>query len=478
MKKAFEDFRAEDAKNGAGRGGISRFVAWQISRLMGAPFLLNVSIVALGPFVSQALSILLSPFITRLYGPASFGALGTFLSILSILVPISSMSYTYAIILPKRDEDGGVVLKFCIFFSLLVSVVVLILVLMLRDPFARLLNLEEFSVYLNFIPLALFFTTASIAFDEWMIRKKKFKESSGITISQSVLSNGSLIGLGYLLPQYASLIGVNFFARGFHALAAHWVIKPDLRKSNQSTRGNLRLFFGKMRSLLHEYRDFPIYRTPQILISTLSYNLPIILMTIFFGPVAAGFYSHAHRVMKLPSIIISESVGKVFLQRISQAAHEGRSLQPLIIKTTLLLVGIGILPMGLISITGPSLFAFIFGAEWYLSGVFARWIALWVLVTFSSVPVVMAIPLLKLQKQYLIFEIISLFSGGLSLVIGFVLLQDNVLAVVLFSVVGALLTAIWMVIVIILSKNRNRYQLVDDDGTPATGGQGDHNDEA
>ncbi len=449
----------EKPENGESDKKPFNLLRFWLSKLMQHPFLKHVSIVAIGPLVSQTLSTVLSPIITRLYSPESYGALGVFLSVLSVLVPISSLSYQYAIILPKKDRDGLKILRFILLFAAMISLLVFALVLLFNKLLAELLNLQGFEADLYFLPLALFFSTAVIVFDQWMIRKKQFKASSGVVIAQSVLSNGSLIGLGYCAPEIASLIGVNTFARGFHALAASLFSLKTIRSNHpkEEKKDSRSTDSTNTRVLLRDYRDFPLYRTPQILISTLEYNLPFMLMTAFSGTADTGFYLLAHRVLKLPQIVISESVGKVFQQRIAETARQGRALQPLIFKTTLALGLSALIPLGTIIAFGPGLFSLIFGSEWYQAGIFARWISTWVLVTFSSVPVVAAIPVLNLQKQYLIFEIISLIMSGLGLVIGFTAFKSSILAVALYSCIGAALILGWMIFVLLHSRDRNRY---------------------
>jgi O-antigen/teichoic acid export membrane protein len=363
--------------------------------------------------------------------------------------------------MPKKEVDGLKILRFCLVFGLIISLFSLVIIVLLNEPITTSLKFEGYSKYLYLLPLALLFSNSAIIFDQWIVRQKKFKASSVISISQSLLSNGSLIGLGYLAPQFASLIGVNVLSRGYHAIASFFGsgVLSGVRDQKSELEGESS--GKKMRDLLKEYRDFPFYRTPQILISTLSYNLPIMLMSGFFGTEAAGYYSLAHRVLKLPSIIISDSVGKVFQQHATETAQKGSSLQPLIMKTTLLLAFIGAVPLGLIILFGPFLFSFVFGAEWYQAGLFARWVAIWVLVTFISVPVVVATPLLELQKQYLIFEVVSLVLSIISLVIGFVMLENSMVAVALFSITNAFLIALFVIFVIIKSKDRNRFQPIE-----------------
>lgn len=438
------------------------FLSLPNNPIISQPFLSNVAIVALGPIFSQILSALLSPVYSRLYSPDEFGALGVFLSILSVLVPIANLSYSYAIILPKTDRESVTILRLNLFFSAILSVIILFVVIFLNQPISHLLNFQEYSFFLYVLPPALFFSAASIAYDEWMIRNKQFKNASAITISQSIVTNAVQLGMGFFTPAYASLIGVNIFSRGFHTILAFFSSKKKIHENTSVNEMGLAEEYSQAKSLIKEYKDFPFFRTPQILLSTLTYNLPIILLSGFSGQTVTGLFSFAQRVLKLPSIVVADSLGKVFLQRLTEAAQKKQSLQPLIVKATLLLVAIGVLLFGVIAVFGPTLFSFVFGNEWLGSGIYARWMAILVLISFCSVPVVIAIPILNLQKQYLIFELINLVVSSSGLIIGFKILQSDVAAIGISSFASAILSIIWMILVIVQSNNLNRYTVTSD----------------
>src|SRR5699024_10764998 len=97
-----------------------------------------------------------------------------------------------------------------------------------------------------------------------------------------------------------------------------------------------------------QHYDFPLYRAPEELFSTLSQNLPILLLTSFFGPAAAGFYNIGRTVLSMPSRLIGKAIGDVFYPRISEAKNNGEDLNKLIKKATWSLVGVGIIPYGLV----------------------------------------------------------------------------------------------------------------------------------
>ena len=69
-------------------------------------FSLNIMTLMLGTTVAQAIPIIISPILTRIYSPEEFGLLILFMSIVSILSVIVSLRYERAIIQPLDDEDA------------------------------------------------------------------------------------------------------------------------------------------------------------------------------------------------------------------------------------------------------------------------------------------------------------------------------------------------------------------------------------
>ena len=74
-----------------------------------------------GTTVSLIITLLASPIITRLYGPAAFGLLALFTSITGILGVIVCLRYELAIVLPKTDEEAANIFGLCMLLVVLVS---------------------------------------------------------------------------------------------------------------------------------------------------------------------------------------------------------------------------------------------------------------------------------------------------------------------------------------------------------------------
>ncbi len=94
-------------------------------------------------------------------------------------------------------------------------------------------------------------------------------------------------------------------------------------------------------------------------------------------------------------------------------------------------------PMALLILIGPQLFEFVFGQEWLMSGKFAQWMSIWLLIVFAVSPLGMVAVIIGKQKQAMFFETILLISRIASIVAG-ARYGDVVFTVMLFSVSSAI----------------------------------------
>jgi O-antigen/teichoic acid export membrane protein len=206
-----------------------------------------------------------------------------------------------------------------------------------------------------------------------------------------------------------------------------------------------------LRELAKRYRDFPLYRAPQVFINAASQSLPVLMLASFFGPSSAGFYTLGRTVLNIPSILISTSVGEVFYPRVSEAAHKGENLTRLILKSTVALVAVGFVPFALVIVFGPWLFDFAFGAKWVRAGEYARWSAFWMFFMFVNTPSIKAIPILSAQLFHLIFTMFTITTRLAVLLIGYHIYENDLVAVALFGISGAVINIILILLILLKS---------------------------
>jgi lipopolysaccharide exporter len=121
--------------------------------------------------------------------------------------------------------------------------------------------------------------------------------------------------------------------------------------------------------VLKRHYKYPLYSLPSSLIDTLTFSLPLPLVSHFFGIRAAGYFALVQWVIALPLGLIGGSVADVFHSRVAAYAQDRRqNLRILFLQTArgLLLLGAG--PAILLAVFAPWGFRTIFGPSWLMAG--------------------------------------------------------------------------------------------------------------
>src|SRR5690606_20139454 len=111
-------------------------------------------------------------------------------------------------------------------------------------------------------------------------------------------------------PSAATLIIITTIGSAVHAFQLWLGIKGSAEKKFSLFKPLASV--KKLRATASSYKDFPFYRSPQVLIFNVSDALPVLMLAAFFGPAAAGFYSLSRSILGAPVTLIGRAVGQVF----------------------------------------------------------------------------------------------------------------------------------------------------------------------
>lgn len=426
--------------------------------LMKSSFVRNVFVMASGTAAAQLVYMLLSPIITRLYGPEAYGLMGTFMAVVAIITPIAALTYPIAIVLPKNEREAKQIIKLSALISFLVAFVCLILLLILGNSIITFFKLTEISSFLYLFPLIIIMSGLLQIAENWLIRKKQFRITAKVSVIQAILLQGSMVLIGLFHPTATVLIIASSLGIGLKAGMMILFIERSKKnliskeaKDSKELKGNFQL-----KETAKNYLDFPLFRAPEVFLNAVSNSLPILLLSIYFGPASAGFYTLGKTVLSIPSQLIGKSIGDVFYPRIAEASNNGENLTNLIKKATFSLGAIGIVPFSIIVVLGPFLFSFIFGAEWKMAGEYASWIAIGSFFGFINTPSVKALAVLSAQAFHLKYTIFMLITRIVVLVGSYYIFADDLVAVAFFGIAGALLNIGLILITVKISKTKTK----------------------
>ena len=402
-----------------------------------------MAVVATGTAGAQAIAMAFSPAITRIYGPETFGAMGTFIAIFEMVSPLAALSYPLAMVLPKQDSDAIGLAKISLWIALLTSLITALVLILFKTPSVETFNLHAIEPYLLILPVTMLFSVLMTISSQWTIRKKLFNLKAKSAILQAFIIGLMKAGLGLLNPSAIILIGTTSFGYLLQAILIGVGIREKKKEDKPSKHSNY-----EATGLLKQYKDFAYYRTPQIFLNSVGQSLPILMLANLFTPAAVGFYVLARTVLFVPSNLIGTSVAEVFYPKFVETIRNGESGKKLLVKACATLAVIGSLPYLVLIAFGPWLFALIFGADWKEAGEYSRWMSIWLFVVLVTRPIIAAIPALSLQGLFLAFEAIAVLIRVLAILIGYLWMGTALGAVIAFSLSNAIIYAALTILII------------------------------
>jgi O-antigen/teichoic acid export membrane protein len=403
------------------------------SKLPTGDFARNVVTLMTGTTFAQALIILASPILTRLYGPGDYGIAALYTSILAILTVVACWCYQFAIVLPENDEDAANLLALSVLICFGMAALTLVLAALFRIPIAKLLSAPKLAPWLWLMPLSLLEAGLFQTLNYWSTRRKQFARLAARTITQSAVSVSTQVVAGFALhPGMGGLISGTIIG----TLTATGQLAMQIFRDE----GNiLKSYINRadIKRMSIRYREFPIYSSWGVLLNSASYMLPVLLMGYFFSPAVVGYYALGNSVMSMPMNVVGGSIAQVFFPRATEARRSG-TLDHLTLEMFQRLLSIGFVPILLITIVAPNLFAIIFGARWLIAGEYVRWISLLLLFAFISSPLSGVYNVMERQRDFLIFNVVLFSTRILVIIIGGI--EGNALfTIALFGITGAIL---------------------------------------
>lgn len=315
-----------------------------------------------GVLVAQILLFLAYPLITRIYDPTAFGQFGVLYYAALILVILATAKADMIIPTLKNQKDANALLLALIQWASLFCVLSLLLVLVFMDQLASFLKLTpETSGYLVAVPFLTFCVSIYTGLRAWLVRRKRFRKiglgnifRAPVNIVVSIFSprvfSPMASGSGLILAQVAGdAVIASWYA---------WCVRPR----------EWRLIFGaplsRIRRVLTENKTLLLTLFTSQSIATLHGRLAPFVIVYAYGPVEAGFYALADRIIAAPFALVAVPISDVYRQRASQTYHKTNRYLQEFWQTIKLALALSLFPVVLAIIVMPYFIGWVFGQEW------------------------------------------------------------------------------------------------------------------
>lgn len=338
-------------------------IAWRLRLLPGLSAIRDAGVLVSGAVAGQAIVLVLSPLLTRLFTPEQIGVLGVFSAAVAILSVFAPLGYDQSVIGANTRRSalrrGGL--------SILSSIAVcaaLAIVGLLANAALGAVSWDPLMI------LAITVTgVAAIAVyvsQAWHTRERSFSTASrGAFVNMAGRSAlqvlAGAVGLGTI-----GLVGGEVMGR-----IGTLLLMDRARVASLGLRVAMRNWphtFSEARTL----RSFPLYQMPASALETALTWLPLPLVALTYGPELAGLVTLVQRIGTAPASLIGQSIVQVYHQRAALLVQQNRAK---LVKGTALafLIGaIAFLPVwALIAWIAEPLFYTVFGEQWSGAGTVA-----------------------------------------------------------------------------------------------------------
>lgn len=391
---------------------INRGCSWGAGLKAQSEFNRNALIMIVGAALAQGLPALVSPILTRIYDPASFGVFAVFTSLAAVLSVICGGRYEMAIMVPRNNVAATNIMVLSVAVAVLISLVAGAYIFAAPRWHFDFLGDSKIYKWLWAVPLSALFIATFRSGGYWLGRHKNFAFFSKIRILQGIAICVLSIALGLTLQSGPG--GLILGALGAQLTVATIALYHILRRTKYKPS------LSRLRAQAYRYRKYPTISMPSALLDTFTQQLPVLWLANIFDATTVGFYNLGIRVITAPVSIISASVGQVYMQRIAECINKNpsRTAAELRIAFTKLLV-IGCVAFLPIFFFGDPLFGWIFGEQWRIAGVYCEILSVSTLVKFvvSPLSTVFVVAerhwmIARWQMTYLCVTVMALYLGS------------------------------------------------------------------
>ncbi|MEG9296041.1 oligosaccharide flippase family protein [Mangrovibacillus sp. Mu-81] len=367
-------------------------------RILSNDFNKNVITLLSGTTIAQAIPLIISPILTRIYSPEDFGVYALFVSIITIFGSIANAKYELAIVLPAEDEDAINIASLSLIIAALFSFSLLLIVLFLHDYLVYILGNEQISTWLYVAPGVVLLVGLFNMLNYLNTRFKNYKDISRANIYKSVVTGVVQLSIGFLKPGELGLILGQILS---NITGNTRLLKNILRKNNILKVVNIK----EMKRLAKEYKEYPTFTMWGGLSNTLSQNITSIFISSLYSLTILGYFSLIQRILGTPIRLVGSSIGQVYFQKAAEEKRKTGNAKLTFNSTLKKLLIISLPSFTFLFFFIDDIVTLIFGTEWAKAGNYAQLLMPLFFLRFVVTPLSITNPLFKKNKFGLLWQV-------------------------------------------------------------------------
>lgn len=350
--------------------------------------------------LGQVVALAASPILSRQYTPTDFGAFSVAVAIVLSVGTVATLRLELAI--PIADEEGahGLVLLAAA-AAAVVSGAGMLAVLLGGDRVVQLLHQPALGPWLWAVPVSALLFSLYAVLNQLAIRRKDFAAVGRRNLAQNCSTVLFQVGFGAVGLGAGGLISGFGAGQGVGVLA---LLRGSRLASPDARAGRSRHTLG---AVARRYRRFPMVLAPAAVLNMAGLQLPVVLMSTFFGSQVAGWFGMSQRVLALPITLIGTAVAQVYLAELASIVRtDPVRCRRLFMRASVALAACAGLLAVILLLAGPTVFPLVFGEQWAMSGRYAQALAVALAGQLVAVPLSQTLIALERQGMQLAWDVL------------------------------------------------------------------------
>lgn len=387
---------------------------------------------SIGTVVAQAIPLVVTPILTRIYSPDQFGIYVIYLAILAILSVVVTGRYEHAIMIQKSEHEAWDIVVLVILIVTLCCSLLGVSLLFFYEQFSFLVFDGKVDSWIFlFLPATIFCMGCSQALIYLANWKGQYHVMATSRVFRAGATSFSQYGLGWHgvggvgMPLGHVLGELTQFVSLLYGSGLGWD-RVFCRKSMSD------LFI-----VACKYKNFPKYDIVSVLLNQGTQQLFFLWIGVYFGTYTVGLLGLTQRVLMAPIAFVGSSILDVFKKKARDEYLETGRCDVIFRKVFFVLVLLGCVPFTALFFYGEELFVFVFGAEWIESGAYARVLVILMLFRFVASPLTYVMYIVERQQINLFINFLFFLSTCVAVFLGY-LTDDVYRAIVCYTVLNSM----------------------------------------
>lgn len=349
--------------------------------------------------ISFAISLGLSPIMTRLYNPEDYGVFSLINTIGMFVATLALFSIQSAFSIEKSH------LKKVQLLGLLSNIALLTFILVFITTLLLVLFIPSISWYFLLLPILILGAMLQRIFFSLSVSHEKFTTIAKARVAHPFIAKSFAIFTAFI-SQSSAVFLVFFESLGYF-------VQTFILFKNKETK-NLRKYFSRAVdfkshfTILKRYKSFASYYHMSNLMFIGFTMLQVLIISINYSEYETGLFSLASSMTSLPVQLLSLALASVLYAKMVKIYNNKENLFKFILKVILSFSIIGLIPYGIIYFFGTEIFSFVFGEKWSMSGTIAGIICFNIYLYFIFMPVEAIFRVIKKLKIKFIIDLVFL----------------------------------------------------------------------